>query len=238
MVILWDAKTGQQVRRLQTPWSVIRCLRISPDGRRLAAVGMKENHLAPAPVGANQLAPDFAELRIWDVATGKLLHGVKTHRGGSFAMAFASAGAEIVTAGDEGTIRVWDAQTAKETRPVKKLAGFPQCLVCAPNGKSVVVGLRKGRLARFRIDEPEVSCITAHTSSIFSTAFLPDGSRFISASLDGSVKLWHSETGQEALVLPVDPDGVEALAVSPDGWTIATGGCSNRVTLWNARPRR
>ena len=91
---------------------------------------------------------------------------------------------------------------------------------------------------RFEPGQGNVSQVKAHTATIRSIAFLPDGSRFLSASFDGTVKVWHAETGEQALVLPADFEGVNAVAVSPDGWKIATGGAAHHITLWDATPRR
>lgn len=74
-----------------------------------------------------------------------------------------------------------------------------------------------------------------HTRPIYSVAFTPDGSRLATASGDGTVKLWDSNTGEELLTLLGHAGRVFSLAISPDGSWLATAGQDgiSRVYLLN-----
>jgi tetratricopeptide (TPR) repeat protein len=67
-------------------------------------------------------------------------------------------------------------------------------------------------------------------------AFSPDGKRLVSASSDGTVKLWDVTTGQEALTLTGHTGAVISVAFSPDGKQLVTGSEDKMVKLWDARP--
>jgi WD40 repeat protein len=87
----------------------------------------------------------------------------------------------------------------------------------------------------------EIFWLRGHPNRIASVAFSPDGKRLASASSDG-VKLWDMETGKELRALPhsvlvkwVDlerPEGVRAVAFSPDGKKLASAGRRN-VKVWD-----
>jgi WD40 repeat protein/tRNA A-37 threonylcarbamoyl transferase component Bud32 len=77
------------------------------------------------------------------------------------------------------------------------------------------------------------------TELVFETlAFLPDGSRLVSGSVDDTVKLWDPVSGQQLLNLPMEtkPDPrFRQLLVSPDGSRIlVTDGYT--VTVWRSVP--
>jgi WD40 repeat protein len=55
-------------------------------------------------------------------------------------------------------------------------------------------------------------------------AFSPDSSRLASGAIDGTVKLWNSETGDELLSLKGHTDRVWNVAFSPNGRQLASAG--------------
>jgi tetratricopeptide (TPR) repeat protein len=54
--------------------------------------------------------------------------------------------------------------------------------------------------------------------------------------MDGSVKLWDTATGQEALVLCGHSSAAMSVAFSPDGTRLATADVDCKLNLWDARP--
>ncbi|KAK6499548.1 hypothetical protein TWF506_004177 [Arthrobotrys conoides] len=72
-----------------------------------------------------------------------------------------------------------------------------------------------------------------HTSWVMDVIFSPDGKTLVSASRDGSIKLWDPATGRLLQNLEGHVS-VRAVAFSPDGKTIASGLDDKTVRLWNA----
>jgi WD40 repeat protein/serine/threonine protein kinase len=64
--------------------------------------------------------------------------------------------------------------------------------------------------------------------------YSPDGSRLAAGIADGTIKVWHAATRQEALSLRGHTEGVYSIAFSPDGRQLATGGKDQTVKLWDA----
>ena len=63
-------------------------------------------------------------------------------------------------------------------------------------------------------------------------AFSPDGSRLLTATADGNVRLWDAALGRLLCVLPAARGAAGAAAISPDGRFVLAGSESGGVRLW------
>ena len=75
---------------------------------------------------------------------------------------------------------------------------------------------------------------TAHLGGVEDMAVSPDGQRIVTCGEDG-IKLWELATGRQMLSITEPVTKVSAVAISPDGTLIASGGYGGAVNLWNAR---
>jgi WD40 repeat protein len=73
-----------------------------------------------------------------------------------------------------------------------------------------------------------------HKRPVRSARFSPDGTRIVTASLDGTARLWDAPSGQELAVLRGHEDGVNSASFSPDGVRIVTASEDRTVRLWDA----
>ena len=76
--------------------------------------------------------------------------------------------------------------------------------------------------------------LKGHTNLVNRVVFSPDGKRMVSASLDGTVKVWDPKTGDKILDLAGHKAPVRTAAYSPDGKWLASGGEDNVVRIWDA----
>ncbi|KIJ06337.1 hypothetical protein PAXINDRAFT_92162 [Paxillus involutus ATCC 200175] len=75
--------------------------------------------------------------------------------------------------------------------------------------------------------------LRAHTNTVRSVVFLPDGKRMVSGSKDGSIRTWRVEDGEELGMVMKEGGAVVAVVASSDGRWITTGGSKRTITIWN-----
>jgi WD40 repeat protein len=74
----------------------------------------------------------------------------------------------------------------------------------------------------------------AHSESVNSVAFSPDGKIIASGGADKTIKLWDVTTGQVIKTLFTGHNnGFYSVVFSPDGKTIASGGADKTIKLWD-----
>jgi WD40 repeat protein len=80
----------------------------------------------------------------------------------------------------------------------------------------------------------QLRALTGHTDTVSSIVFSPDGRSLISGSIDKTIRIWDSWTGQELRKIDGHTGGVNAVAVSADGKVIVSGSFDTTVKLWGA----
>jgi WD40 repeat protein len=123
-------------------------------------------------------------------------------------------------------VSVWEVSTGKELRRFDCKGGSGS-FALTPDGKTLAVGTYT--------DDPNVVAIylrdaatgralqecRGHANWVRSLAFSADGHTLVSGSHDKTVRFWDVATGKELRRLD-EPDMVMAVALSPDGKTVAT----------------
>ncbi|KAJ7928204.1 WD40-repeat-containing domain protein, partial [Mycena leptocephala] len=87
-----------------------------------------------------------------------------------------------------------------------------------------------------RTGKPVMGPIQAHTESVLSVVFSPDGARIVSGSVDYTIRVWDARTG-EAIMEPIQghTGWVLSVGLSPDGARIASGSDDKTIRVWDAR---
>ncbi|HEX9077538.1 MAG TPA: WD40 repeat domain-containing protein [Anaerolineae bacterium] len=76
--------------------------------------------------------------------------------------------------------------------------------------------------------------LRGYSGPVYSVAFDPTGQRIVTASGDGTARIWDANTGAQLLVLRGHKGQVFKAVFSPDGKQVATAGGDRTVRLWDA----
>jgi WD40 repeat protein len=79
-------------------------------------------------------------IRVYEIATGKLLSTFIGHKQSVFSLAFAPDGRTLASAGDDSTLRLWNVATQQELLVDRRLGGALREVMFSPDGQLLAAG--------------------------------------------------------------------------------------------------
>jgi RNA polymerase sigma factor (sigma-70 family) len=213
-------------------------------GNSLHALALSPNGKILGSGGGNAL------VCLWDLASGKLLHRLKGHRGMVLSVAFSPNGKAVATGGNDNSIRIWEVNTGRLLHSIKPDVVNTQALAYSPNGKWLAAGGTtnviqfwdpdKGTLIRRLFPKEGRARKARQLTGVNALVFTADSRRLYSGGWGGhGLREWDPQTARE--LRPFLSAGrrlpIKALALSRDGNTLASGGASgdNTIRLWDVK---
>ncbi|MBK8980088.1 MAG: protein kinase [Planctomycetes bacterium] len=155
------------------------------------------------------------------------------------ALAFSADGATLLVGGQDTRTHLVDVATLRE----RWLPGLvtPGALAVDPSGRTLLVGglfnpfVVVGSIGGDRVERREV--LRDHRQRISSCDFLPDGSRFLTASYDGTLRIYRSADLHCEAELRGHSGAVTMAAFTPDGASIVSASMDGTLRLWPVDPR-
>ncbi len=224
---LWSAADGKELRTFAEGHSFLSMrAAFSPDGRWLFTAAFDNT------------------VRVWNVAHGTEIARLD-HTGRNAALAVSPDGKYLVTGSDDNSAKVWELdallEAAKAQRPPEPLWILEEhrreitAIAISPNGRWIYTGDARGR--GFLWDKTTGKIrhrYIGHAGAVTDAAFLPDGSRVLTASRDNTVGQWDANTGEEhRKQILRHSEAVSSLAILPDGRRAITSSDDKTVRLWN-----
>ncbi len=236
---LWDIATGRERFAVRVPnGSEITRVAISPNGRLLAT------------------ASTDGIVGLWDATTGANAGELRGHEKNVHAVTFSRDGRWFATAGADSTARIWEmAEPGGGGREVAVLRGHTGAVwdvAFSPDGKRVVTAGGDGTARIWGMADTErwqtVASLVGHSrllrgsdaqfNRLDSARFSPDNARVVTASFDGTARVWEAATGKQVFELRMyGPDAISQVLhaeYSPGGKRIVTVGSDGAASVWDA----
>jgi WD40 repeat protein len=199
----------------------------TPRVRPITALAVAEGQAAVAgDDGAVELwQPGISATQVYTVGAARLT-----------AMAFSSDGALLAAGGADGQVAVLDAGRGTRVAAWPAHIGATRALLFLPDGIHLASAgadavIRLWDLRRLGTGQPARE-LTGHANDVTALAAGADPATLVSASGDGTGRIWNWQTGQQRGVFAAG-NPLLAVALSPDGRRLATGGYGAAALIWD-----
>ncbi|MGB2964781.1 MAG: WD40 repeat domain-containing protein [Anaerolineales bacterium] len=205
----------------------VNSISLSSDGKRIAA-------------GVAEAESDDGVVYIWDLDNREILLKFWAHPYSVPSMDFSPDGKLLATGAVDRSVKVWDSQTGALMDTLSQ-AGQGAAIKFSPDGSLLASGLcsesinldcQKGSVILWDSASWGISRIlTGPGDWVDGVAFTPNMSILAGASRNGLVYLWRLSDGTLLHTLGGHTYGVDVIAVSSDGSSIATGAHKSAI-IW------
>lgn len=214
-------KAAASYAALEGHTSGVRSVRFSSDGKILLSAGNDNT------------------VRVWDVATCRLLKTLRGHAGRVQACVFAPDRGWVLSGSHDHLAKIWNIAGYEEVRVFQGLVleGHRDAILGAdfsPDGSRIVSASRdrSAKLWDAHTGKPLRQFKEGHDFLATRAVFLPDGKRLITAAGDNTVRIWDVATGTQQLAME-GTGSMAAMALSRDGRLLLTGSDDRAAKLWD-----
>ena len=258
-VYLWDPETGETLDVLSGHEEVAYDVRFSADGRALAASGWSGDVLLWKMPGAERgpsfttggpavwgidLSPDGQFLAgaaidgnvyLWRADTGELVRSIDMSPW-PVHVEFSADSRQLACGGEHDLLAVVELEgwVRKELRDAGRLQHINWSVTHHPDAERIGVASGDGTAAIVPLDGSAPTVLRGHRGEVIDLAFSPQGDLAATAGDEGTIRLWHTDTGQPAwwTLLMMGPP-VEIL--THRGWfRSAESGVEPPVSAWRS----
>lgn len=255
---LWDTAENQRVAVLRRPDRVQYSARFSSDGTAMVSTAgsrfvrvwsMPEGreaivldefdsdvtHALFTPDGANLICGyTNGNIEVLELQTGRVISAFQAHQFAINSMALTPDGSKLLTISDDPVFKIWplNPDGIPDSRPMFQLAHHTMMLndlAVSPDGSSAITVSNDEQLVIWDLNEGTRLHTLKRPTQLRSAAYSPVAPLIACGGINGSIDLIHAQTGEVVWALESHSRSVNALAFSPDGTTLVSGGSDHAV---------
>ncbi len=191
-----------------------------------------------------RVSPDFrsaasyhpeGKAMVWDIGSGRERFRFDVRQEAPpLAIAFSADGSVLISISPDEEVQLWDVQTGAQLASVPGYNPSMYPPQISPDGARLMIPGTDGAVTMFGPvyeSKADRGVLAGHTDWVWSTAFSIDGSRVMTASYDGTAKVWDVATGSELVTLEGHTRPLNAAGWSPDNRFVVTRSWDNTTRI-------
>lgn len=216
---VWNAKTRQELLRIQVPNMECYCIAFQKDGKSIVS-GWSDG-----------------KVRAFLPQSGRLMYVINdAHQNGVTAMSCTSDCSRIISGGMEGEVRVWriGRQTQTMEASMKEHRGRVWCIELRQDDSQAVSASSDGSCIIWDLATKTRSLCLFESTMFKNIVYHPDESQLLTTGSDRKITYWDTFDGQAIRVLEGSEEGeLSTLSISKSGSNFCSGGQDRLLKLWD-----
>ena len=183
----------------------------------------------------------FGEVRLWNVADGKLIRTFEGHKDALYSVAISPDGKTLATGSYDQKVKLWELATGKELQTLSAHNGAIFDLAFRPDGKILASASGDRTVKLWNVATGKrVETLSQPLKEQYALSWSPDGKRLAAGGADNRIRVWEisesaAETTNPLLIAKFAHEGaILNLAYSPDGKTLLSSADDRALKLWDA----
>lgn len=175
------------------------------------------------------------EVRLWELATGRLLLICKGHQDWVWSVAFNPDGTRLASCSIDGSIKLWDTATGQCTLTLTDHKGWIWSVAWSSDGDKLASAGADGTVRVWQGQTGQcLNVLPDHTDWVTAVTWHPHEQLLASSSQDQTIRIWNI-AGQCLTVLQGHTDQIWSVAWSPTGKVLASGSLDRTIRLWDSK---
>lgn len=261
-VALWNASSRTAIKLLQHQDSIFD-LATSPDGRTLLtssrdgvatpwsfangeSLGYVFEHGAPifnstfnAKGDLVLTTADDNLARVWRIPSSTYLKRTIPQNSRAISVQMSPSGSLLLTLGSNREVQLWDFAAGQRIGKPLGHASWVTCFLISPDESQIATCTEAGRVQIWEASSgaPLRELVGHEGGRVVTAQYSQDGSRLLTASRDGTARVWNTATGeQDGAILPHPEEPSTALFLDSDREVAIVS--RGRAHFWNARTKQ
>ncbi len=176
-------------------------------------------------------------IKIWDAHSGECVHTLDSHKRWTSCVSFNHSGNLIASGSHDFTIRIWDIKAEDYLYCIHAHKDSICAIAFSMDDKYLISTSDDASIKIWSVDTGKLVVRTQDSCGVKSLSSHPYEPLFATGNMDGQIKVWDLNSGEQIFTLKGHTDWIRALKFSPCGKFLISGSSDCMIMVWDIQER-